>query len=107
MKRTGLRFHIEGEYCRRLKHLLDPNDEDWVVFGTEDINPFKHKHFTIWSQYDDPLSYPDERERMVNEVVSVIAWLRHKKDWDGFCATLWLMRPKHIGDEVVFKWESC
>lgn len=107
MKRTGLRFYIEGEYCERLQHLPDPNDEDWVMFETEDINPFEHKHFTIWSQYDDPLTYLDERERMVNEVVSVITWLRHELGWEGFCATLWLKRGGDRRDERVYEWKLC
>lgn len=72
MRKTGLRFHIEGEYCKRLQHFSDPNDENWEQFYNENINPFHHTHLTIWSQYDNPLDYPDERERMIAQVVAVI-----------------------------------
>ena len=111
MNRTGLQFYVEGEYCLRLKHLPDPNDEDWILFNNEDINPFDRPYFVVWSQFDNPLfdnplSYPDERERLINQVVMVIDWLRGELGWEGFCANLWLYRGEGT-DERAYKWELC
>lgn len=107
MRKTGLRFYIEGEYCQNLLHLPDPNNENWVSFRNEDINPFKNSHFTIWSDFENPLSYPFERDGMVKEIVAVINWLRDELSWEGFCATLWLRHDGENKDEIVKRWDLC
>ena len=106
MNKTGVQFYVEGEYCLRLKGLPDPNDEDWECFCNEDINPFGRPRFIVWSQYRDPLSYSDERERMVNQVIAVVDWLRGELGWEGFCSVLWLYRGEGQ-DERVYQWELC
>lgn len=107
MKKTGLRFYIEGEYCRNLLYLPDPNNENWVPFRNEDMHPSNQSHFTIWSDFAHPLSVLHERTGMIREIVTVINWLRDELDWEGFCATLWLRRGGDNKDEVVMRWELC
>jgi len=106
MKRTGLEFYVIGEYVTAFdwEGHTDPGDENWLPFDNADIHPFSKTFFTAWSQFDDLTDL--DRAELANEIVAVINWLRHERDWYGFNATLWL----HRGTESpvrIFHWELC
>lgn len=99
MRRTGLRFTVEGEYVETLQHLDDPDDEMWTPFMTEDLHPAGKKHITIWRRGGD------SREKLTRRAVSVVDWMRGEKYWEGFCAKLFLQRKG--APIAVFEWELC
>ena len=98
--RIGHRFHVEGEFCERLRGLPNPNDEDWRVFDTSDLHPSGKDVFTVW--VPNFREHCDEaREEAVERAIVVVDWMRGERGWEGFYADL------QLADRKVFSWKLC
>ncbi len=97
MRKTGIRFFVEGEYATR----LDENGEfaDWQPFETRDLRADGKEEIIIWSQFDGIDA--EELECMISRAVNVIDWMREERGWDGFNASLY----RSTTNERVFSWE--
>ena len=104
MLTIGYRFYVTGEFCKHLRGLPDPADEDWEVFEMPDLHPSGKDVFTVWvpnfrEHCDEALKEAIER------AIVVVDWMRGERGWDGFYAGLWA--PRKEGGERLFSWELC
>lgn len=99
MKRTGLQFYIEGEYCKDLND--DPNKQEWIPFDTTDLHPRRKRYITIWSQFEEP----DEKEieELTQRAIHIVEYFKDEVDWTGFVASLWLRETGK--DRRVIHWD--
>ena len=100
MATIGYHFYVEGEFCKRLRGLPDPSDEDWEVFVTPDLHPFGKDAFTVWvSNFREHCD--EAREKAAERAIEVVEWIRGERNWEGFDANLYLANRK------IFSWELC
>lgn len=103
MSRIGYRFTVEGEYSLETVSKDDPEDYDWLLFETEDLHPAGETEIVIWpANCQSPSN--ECLERAVKSAVMVIDWMRTRKGWKRFCASLWRM-GLHGPAERVHKWD--
>lgn len=100
MKRTGLQFYIEGEYCKDPND--DPDKQEWIPFDTGDLHPGRKRYITVWSQFSEPDQA--EVEKLAERAIHIIEYFRDEMDWTGFVASLWL---KQAGDRDrrIMNWD--
>lgn len=99
---TRFAFYVCGAFCKQKDQDpdADPDSWSWEPFTNQDLHPSGSDFFVM----PVPVKVAGAKGQALQEVATVIDWLRKDRGWVGFDATLYLFRSGLQRDTVMKKW---